>query len=420
MKTLQLFLLTCFISTSLVTAQNSVLDFYEADIKSTKLDGHVPKVLIKDLNNGFIRYNLGDFTHDLAYFIANNGKKILAKLSYNCVRGCKDIVLKFYEMQNAQLIDKTETYFPKNTQKEIFDYLNESIMNVQAFRSQKYNMFPVPIAWIKLPQYGTSIKFGLFDKDMGTAERFDSHYELKFNLTNGNFIPTRTSGRLLKFEVTEKIEQAKECEGGQRFRSQHFDCLHSLVQYPVFKSGQYSDLINANIKEFIFDDVDIYPGANPEEKLQNKMKSFLKSCDGISTTRACFEEEKVFVEFIHENVLCLAYERSAYLGGAHPIYYRTYTNYYLHPSHPKGGTKVKLNDIIKNKKALTEYAEKAFRKYKALSSTDRLPMAFMNGFYLSENFGILEDQLIIYDNPIFEYPLVLCTGDEKNLQALKG
>ena len=28
--------------------------------------------------------------------------------------------------------------------------------------------------------------------------------------------------------------------------------------------------------------------------------------------------------------------------------------------------------------------------------------------------------LDIYDNPIFEYPSVLCTGDEKNLQALEG
>ena len=26
----------------------------------------------------------------------------------------------------------------------------------------------------------------------------------------------------------------------------------------------------------------------------------------------------------------------------------------------------------------------------------------------------------IYDNPIFEYPSVLCTGDEKNLPALEG
>jgi len=173
--------------------QTSVKDFYEADLKAMRkqhkadFGSELPKeatkdiIKVEDLQNGYISYSLMPLGvtgyKEMAYYTSNNGKKFVAIASFACGPVCGLWDLLFFEMQDGELVDKTSTYFPtslRNQVEEVWkDYKNKEGKSI----------------WIKVPQYGTSIKIGYFNgytMDF-EPEHFNLLAELEYNVATGTF-----------------------------------------------------------------------------------------------------------------------------------------------------------------------------------------------------------------------------------------
>lgn len=161
-------------------AQNSVLDFYQADMESIKKTNPKAEITLEevDVNNGFVSYRIKEHSYNnlknIAYFISNNGKKFIAMASITCDVECIITNFRFYELENEELIDKTFDYFPQEMNVKLDEAINEKIPKNQNL-------------WIKVPKEGTVIQFGYFKIPSKRVDNFIVVCELHFNVENGTF-----------------------------------------------------------------------------------------------------------------------------------------------------------------------------------------------------------------------------------------
>lgn len=168
--------------TVLSFGQNSVMDFYKADIEAIKSPGRSNPngeaiIQKKDIANGFISYGLQRFGmmgfKDMAYFISNNGKKFAVVASFGCGPGCATQSFNFYELQNGKLVDETASYYPSSLKNQVEDALRPHLQNGGL--------------WVKIPQHGTTIQFGYQDGPALEDTNFVAVCELQYNVNNGTF-----------------------------------------------------------------------------------------------------------------------------------------------------------------------------------------------------------------------------------------
>lgn len=172
MKQTSLIMILLVIITTFSYSQNSVMDFYRADTKSLNQSDKV--ILKKDIRNGFISYK-SKFSmgyKEMGFFISNNGKKFVAIATFACGPGCKTESLRFYELKQGKLVDKTATYYPVA--------LQEQVRKAYGNHHQKG-------PWIVVPRYGTSIKIGYRVGTDPTNLKAKFIGELAFNVANGTF-----------------------------------------------------------------------------------------------------------------------------------------------------------------------------------------------------------------------------------------
>jgi len=187
MKKLILTTILILCTTLFSFGQNSVMDFYEAEVKALKneyesdygspLPAGIEKEIIKvkDVQNGYVSYGFQGFWtmgyKEMAYFISNGGKKFVAVATFGCGPACNTSEFKFYELQNGKLVDKTTTYYPSQ------------------LKMQVENLLPNPdFFWVKVPRYGTNIQIGYPNPD-ATFDESEVIFvcELQFNIADGIF-----------------------------------------------------------------------------------------------------------------------------------------------------------------------------------------------------------------------------------------
>ncbi|NJO02067.1 MAG: hypothetical protein HC880_10560 [Bacteroidia bacterium] len=198
MKKILVFLLAILSLTHTASAQSSVMDFYHAKVKevnATKVSEEQPdfvlKIIKQDVKNGYLAYTyqpaLGhmigvvESPEEMAYFIANNGKKFVAvaptaKLMVASKKHRWSGELpRFYELAAGNLIDKTDQYLPADLRTMV-----ESALQAKSKTTKE------AATWVKLPQYGTAITVGVISAKVG-AESFVPVGELVFNIADGTF-----------------------------------------------------------------------------------------------------------------------------------------------------------------------------------------------------------------------------------------
>lgn len=180
----KIFFATVFILSIALTsfAQNSVMDFYKADIEAIKASGMgfpngEAEIQKKDISNGYIAYSLNKLGmmgfKQMAYFISNNGKKFAVVATFGCGPACSIDDFNFYELKNAKLVDKTAIYYPTS--------LKTQVDNAMKPYLEKGSY------WIKVPQHGTTIQFGYVEGFAVDDTRLVVVCELQYNVNNGTF-----------------------------------------------------------------------------------------------------------------------------------------------------------------------------------------------------------------------------------------
>lgn len=162
-------------TTSSTFAQSSVMDFYEADVRAMKSDN--PNAIItiekQDVYNGFVSYTIkGPYRtihKQMAYFIANNGKRFVAMVTSN-IEELSATDFRFYGLENNLLVPKE---YPCDIV-QVDDALAGRIPKSKSI-------------WIKLPQYGTNIQFGEMQGPLGKDEKYSPICELQFDTDKGTF-----------------------------------------------------------------------------------------------------------------------------------------------------------------------------------------------------------------------------------------
>ena len=167
-------------------AQRSVMDFYVAKTIDLATNNAEFKLLIKkqDIPNGFLAcsydppmgYMIGVVENplEMAYFIANNGKKFIASVDYSklaagenkYIWSCQGIVLEQLEQGKLQV-------FKDKVLEKAQQELMKKVPDGRSF-------------WAKVPQKGTVILLGHIDPAKGVSS-FVVSRELHFNLQNGSF-----------------------------------------------------------------------------------------------------------------------------------------------------------------------------------------------------------------------------------------
>ncbi|SFE41944.1 hypothetical protein [Thermoflexibacter ruber] len=191
---------TLFVFTSSV-AQTSVMDFfnarmkaYKAELRKGKITDETPfqnnkNITVKDIKNGFLRYDLpyAEGFEEMAYYIPTQGNKFAVIASFACGPACETDLPTFYELENGNLVDKTDKYLPKATREEIKEALTKAESKiVLSDKDASLGM------WVKVPQQGTTIFIG-FKEDAGISEdgKFHQIYELVYTRANGTFKAVR-------------------------------------------------------------------------------------------------------------------------------------------------------------------------------------------------------------------------------------
>lgn len=173
--------------------QTSIQDFYKAEIEVRKQRHEInsgqafPKgndkdiIKVLDVANDYISYDLEKFGTtgyvEMTRYTSENGKDFVAMVSIACAPLCGLWDLNFFELENGQLINKTETYLSKSLRKQVVEM-------VELYKNQRNK-----VVWMKIPQNGRNIKIGYFNQ--GTMEFIKEDFklvaELAYNKTTGTF-----------------------------------------------------------------------------------------------------------------------------------------------------------------------------------------------------------------------------------------
>lgn len=176
-------------STQVTLAQSSILDFYnlyKKNYETRQMHRQKLTIIKKNIANGYLQmrftpgvgYQNGvkSYSEEMAYFVATNGNRfVVVASSYldpqngkftanpsNYIR--KWGLPQFYEIRNGELKYANKNYLPLATEKKM-----TNVCGIKDF-------------WIKLPEYGTTIKVGSW-----VNGQIKTLGELRFNLAKGNF-----------------------------------------------------------------------------------------------------------------------------------------------------------------------------------------------------------------------------------------
>lgn len=183
-------LITSFAQTSVMDFFNARMKAYKTELRKSNITDETPfqnnkNITVKDVKNGFLRYNLpyAEGFEEMAYYIPTQGNRFTVVASFACGPGCETDLPTFYELENGNLVDKTDKYLPKATREEIKAALTKAESKIVL--SDK----DAPLGmWVKVPQQGTTILIG-FKEDAGITEdgKFHVIYELVYTRANGTF-----------------------------------------------------------------------------------------------------------------------------------------------------------------------------------------------------------------------------------------
>lgn len=183
--------------TALSFGQSSVMDFYNAKIQSLKEEAKIDprasfelKIIKKNVQNGYLKYDYNpaqgylagvvSSPEEMVYFTSKNGKKFIAtaltmKLNKDG-KGNTDLLnFHFYEFADGKLVDKTKQYFTSSLKEQ-----------VEATVKKKRTQMGNASMYIALPEFGTTIKIGLWLAHQGGMAKVDI-CELQYNVNNGTF-----------------------------------------------------------------------------------------------------------------------------------------------------------------------------------------------------------------------------------------
>ncbi len=199
---MKIILISIFFYFNALYSQNSIIDFFIPHVKSFQKsleNNSKPVFKIKDTENGFYSYDLNSFGitgfEEMAYYISQKGNKFVAITSFGCGPLCGCDFPKFFELNGDILVDKTQKYFPSTLKSQIVKKLEaQKSIILKSILEQIYKETgteltenDIPLAfWVKLPQKGTTIKFGFME---GAEEngKFYSIVELKYDSVSGLF-----------------------------------------------------------------------------------------------------------------------------------------------------------------------------------------------------------------------------------------
>jgi len=219
-----------------------------------------------------------------------------------------------------------------------------------------------------------------------------------FLLNCGDYQGQASDSQKISFEQVEISEK----EGCDDPNSDY--CAEIKLGYPVF-SIPGKKKIESEINDFVKNEmlISIF-GEDIIDSFDELVNSFFDEYRQFKTDipdsyQEWFIERSGSVKFYNDDFISLAFSEYAYLGGAHPNSYTSFTVLDM-----KSGNKITLEDIFIDgyKPILNKIAEKEFRKLKELGEDESLDEAGFwfdgNRFSINENFALSNEGLTFYYN----------------------
>ncbi len=182
------------------------------------------------------------------------------------------------------------------------------------------------------------------------------------------------------------------------------NCPEITINYvEVFGNEEISEKINKKLNDFIFKSLLMGEDTIPTAKtIQEAATAFVES---YNADKAQFPDMagEYFAEITINEIyttpehICFELRNYLYTGGAHGYGTTSFLNI-----NPKTGEQLSRNQLFKNKKELTDFAEKKFREQQKISENQSINDTgywFDNEkFYLPESAGFTQDSIIFIYN----------------------
>ena len=181
-------------------------------------------------------------------------------------------------------------------------------------------------------------------------------------------------------------------------------CPEITINYvEAFGNEEVSEKINKKLKDFIFKSLLMGEDSIPKSKtIQEAATSFIES---YNSDKAQFPDMagEYFAEIAVNEIystpehICFELRNYLYTGGAHGYGSTSFLNI-----NPKTGEQISRNQLFKNKKELTDFAEKKFRQQQKISENQSINDTGYwfddEKFYLPESAGFTHDSIIFIYN----------------------
>ena len=185
------------------------------------------------------------------------------------------------------------------------------------------------------------------------------------------------------------------------------------IKYPELRCAntQLEDAVNLYLANFI--ETQLKENTNAEDTARAKTistasKAFIRSCQS-NIAKAKKEDPEIDqiwycdvignIEMQSGNYFTVRFKYNSYTGGAHGNYGEDYATFNINT-----GKRLHWSDLLANSKDFLKLAELRFKHVNGMEESQKLSEeeGFLfenNKFYLSENFGLTSDGLVVYYQP---------------------
>ncbi|MFN8674522.1 MAG: DUF4163 domain-containing protein [Candidatus Sericytochromatia bacterium] len=204
-------------------------------------------------------------------------------------------------------------------------------------------------------------------------------------------------------------------------------CLTVAISYPKFdKKFPQAEKINKYLldKTLALFEPEKITSKTIDEAIEKEKKEYQKiyAEDKSMTGMGWSYRVKTDILYKSDKYLTLKVDMDTFTGGAHPNYHTTYTTFDL-----KTGNTLKLKDLDKDFTKTTKLGEKKLRENMKIPNNEKLnDFGYWfpdNKFYLNENFGITDKNVIFFYNTYEVSPYAMGTFeivlDKKLFKNLK-